>query len=288
MRLWWWAISHSEKEGNGKVEVYHRRDPFPYTTLPSASTSMYQFMSLKPNIAALLPPGGILSALQSSPQWRDKLLWFYYPLSLHQQNKIIPSCAPPKLFLRILTPWQPVLGWWKQRSTHLIGSFSPESQWQAIFSLMLLLCWNLPGPLPPVMKNKPMWAPAVPGNWTRLCRRATGKFLQGFAWRGRSPFSNGIKLHLCQKQEASGYPVWCTDDNKKAKYVEDYRQREDVLLWAEHIKKSPAKCQIAKLFLNSLWGKFGQRSNLTNTTIVREPDELHCLPLFSGLWCVLL
>lgn len=62
---------------------------------------------------------------------------------------------------------------------------------------------------------------------------------------------------------------------KKAKYVEDYRQKEDVSLWAEHIRKNPAKYQITKLFLNSLWGKFGQRSNFLNTTIVKEPDELH-------------
>lgn len=67
---------------------------------------------------------------------------------------------------------------------------------------------------------------------------------------------------------------------KKAKYVEDYGQKEDVSLWAEHIKKNPAKCQIKKTFLNSLWGKFEQRSNLPNTTIAREPDELHVY-LFS-------
>lgn len=62
------------------MELYHRRDLFPYTTLPSACTSMYQFMCLKPSIAAVLHLGGILSALQSNPQLRDKLLNF---LSFH-------------------------------------------------------------------------------------------------------------------------------------------------------------------------------------------------------------
>lgn len=85
------------------VEVYHRRDLFPYTMLPSAITSIYQFMCLKPNIAAVLPLGGILSALQSNTQLRDKLLIFLasIPSSTNQTHTLL---CTPKLFLRILTP----------------------------------------------------------------------------------------------------------------------------------------------------------------------------------------
>ena len=42
----------------------------------------------------------------------------------------------------------------------------------------------------------------------------------------------------------------------------------------DRIAVNPAKRQISKLFLNSLWGKFGQRSNLPRTSIVTDPDEL--------------
>ncbi|CAM5130676.1 unnamed protein product [Natator depressus] len=87
-------------------------------------------------------------------------------------------------------------------------------------------------------------------------------------------FSEYIKLHLRQKQEASGYPSWCTDEDKQNKYVNDFYQKEGVLLRRHEIRLNPAKRQIAKLFLNSLWGKFGQRTNLPNTSIVRDPDEL--------------
>ncbi|XP_065436103.1 uncharacterized protein LOC135979895 isoform X1 [Chrysemys picta bellii] len=87
-------------------------------------------------------------------------------------------------------------------------------------------------------------------------------------------FSEYIKLHLRQKQEASGYPTWCTDEEKQNKYVSDFYQKEGVHLRQHKIRSNPAKCQIAKLFLNSLWGKFGQRSNLPNTSIVRDPNEL--------------
>ncbi|CAM5131628.1 unnamed protein product [Natator depressus] len=87
-------------------------------------------------------------------------------------------------------------------------------------------------------------------------------------------FSEYIKLHFRQKQEASGYPSWCTDEDKQNKYVNDFYQKEGVLLHRHEIRLNPAKRQIAKLFLNSLWGKFGQRINLPNTSIVRDPDEL--------------
>ncbi|XP_041435694.1 uncharacterized protein LOC121399337 [Xenopus laevis] len=87
-------------------------------------------------------------------------------------------------------------------------------------------------------------------------------------------FTDYIKIHLRDKQEASGYPSWCTDDEKKLMYVDDYLAKEGVLLRREHIAPNPAKRQIAKLFLNSLWGKFGQKSNLPTTSIVTNPDDL--------------
>ncbi|KAG8147230.1 putative DNA polymerase protein, partial [Naja naja] len=51
-------------------------------------------------------------------------------------------------------------------------------------------------------------------------------------------------------------------------------KNEGVQLRREHIEYNPAKRQIAKLFLNSLWGKFGQSTNHLTTTVVTEPEEL--------------
>ncbi|KAM4014972.1 uncharacterized protein ACNLHF_001687 [Anomaloglossus baeobatrachus] len=87
-------------------------------------------------------------------------------------------------------------------------------------------------------------------------------------------FAPYIKLHLRDKQEASGYPSWCTDDAKKQQYIDSFLEREGVQLRPENIGVNPAKRQISKLFLNSLWGKFAQRSNLPCTSIVSDPDEL--------------
>lgn len=93
-------------------------------------------------------------------------------------------------------------------------------------------------------------------------------------------FAPYVKQHLQYKQEASGYPSWCTDDAKKKQYIDSFSKREDVLLCAKDIEVNPSKRQISKLFLNSLWGKFGQRSNLPQTSIVTDHKALSRL-MFS-------
>ncbi|XP_066437436.1 uncharacterized protein [Eleutherodactylus coqui] len=87
-------------------------------------------------------------------------------------------------------------------------------------------------------------------------------------------FASYIELHLRDKQEASGFPSWCTDDDKKNAYIDSFLQKEGVQLRKEEIGVNPAKRQISKLFLNSLWGKFAQKSNLPCTNIVTDPDKL--------------
>ncbi|XP_069090185.1 uncharacterized protein [Pleurodeles waltl] len=87
-------------------------------------------------------------------------------------------------------------------------------------------------------------------------------------------FSEYINLFLRDKQEASGYSDWCVDEPSKKKYIADYKAREGIKLRPAFIKVNPARRQLAKLCLNSLWGTFAQRTNLSNTSIVTDPDEL--------------
>ncbi|KAG8139281.1 hypothetical protein E2320_002120, partial [Naja naja] len=70
-----------------------------------------------------------------------------------------------------------------------------------------------------------------------------------FERKTKNLFSEYINMHLRQKQEASGYPDWCKTEEDKESYI-------------------------AKLFLNSLWGKFGQSTNQLTTSVVTEPEEL--------------
>ncbi|XP_073497547.1 uncharacterized protein [Phyllobates terribilis] len=94
-----------------------------------------------------------------------------------------------------------------------------------------------------------------------------------FSKTSDSLFAQYIELHLRDKQEASGFPVWCTNEEKKKQYIQDYKKREGISLRPDHICVNTAKRQISKLFLNSLWGKFGQRTNLPNTSIVMKSDD---------------
>ena len=49
--------------------------------------------------------------------------------------------------------------------------------------------------------------------------------------------------------------------------LDDYRDKEGIELGPEKIEKNPGLRTLAKMMLNSMWGKFGQR---TNKTQVRE------------------
>uniref|UniRef100_A0A1I8J338 DNA-directed DNA polymerase n=2 Tax=Macrostomum lignano TaxID=282301 RepID=A0A1I8J338_9PLAT len=66
------------------------------------------------------------------------------------------------------------------------------------------------------------------------------------------------------KAESSGSPGMTED--AKAAYMASFFEREGVRL--EKVEENPGLRFVAKIFLNSLWGKFCQRDDLTSTEIV--------------------
>lgn len=87
-------------------------------------------------------------------------------------------------------------------------------------------------------------------------------------------FTEFINKFLKIKQEASGYPSWVKTEEDKDKYIRDYFDNEGILLDKDKICKNEGLRSLAKLMLNSFWGKFGQRENQTKTLITRDPKEL--------------
>ena len=77
------------------------------------------------------------------------------------------------------------------------------------------------------------------------------------------------------KQEASGWPAWCTTEEKKNQYVELYHQKEGIQLEYNKIQKNPGLRTLAKMMLNSMWGKFGQRLNKTRVQEFDDPQAFH-------------
>ena len=89
-------------------------------------------------------------------------------------------------------------------------------------------------------------------------------------------FRDYVNTWLKIKQEASGWPPWVEDDEtKRLQYIEDYFQHEGIRLDYHKIEKNPGLRTLAKMMLNSMWGKFGQRLNKTQLQEFDDPKAFH-------------
>jgi len=88
-------------------------------------------------------------------------------------------------------------------------------------------------------------------------------------------FANYINTFLKLKEEASGYPSWVRSPEDEDRYVELFWQSEGIRLDRECINFNAANRGLAKLCLNSMWGKLTERNDRTITKIITEPKELY-------------
>lgn len=97
-----------------------------------------------------------------------------------------------------------------------------------------------------------------------------------FSRQSNNLFSSYVNIFLKIKQEASGWPSWVGNDPvKQQQYVSDYATNEGIQLDPNNIKKNPGKRSLAKLMLNSFWGKFGQQSNKHQVHPYTSPALFH-------------
>jgi len=85
-------------------------------------------------------------------------------------------------------------------------------------------------------------------------------------------FTEYVNTFLKLKQEASGWPKWCKTEQDKQDYIDQYFEKEGIRLNYKNIKKNPGMRGLAKLMLNSFWGKFGQRPNMTQVDHIDDPS----------------
>ena len=85
-------------------------------------------------------------------------------------------------------------------------------------------------------------------------------------------FKDYVNTFLKMKQEASGFPSSCTTEEEKRKYIADYAEHEGIKLEYDKIEYNPGLRYIAKIFLNSLFGKWGQRTDLSQTKVVTDTE----------------
>lgn len=74
-------------------------------------------------------------------------------------------------------------------------------------------------------------------------------------------FVHDINMLLKIKQEASGRLIWVRTEEDLARHISMYEQKEGIRLDPNNIEYNPGLRSLAKLILNSFWGKFGQRMN---------------------------
>ena len=90
-------------------------------------------------------------------------------------------------------------------------------------------------------------------------------------------FADYINTFLKMKQEASGYPAGVITQQEIEEYVDNYFQHEGIQLDVSRIEKNPGLRSLAKLCLNSVYGKFGQRADLRRTKYISSDSELYTL-----------
>lgn len=88
-------------------------------------------------------------------------------------------------------------------------------------------------------------------------------------------FSEMMNKFIKIKQQASGWPARCVTKEEKEQYIQEFFQREGIALEFDEISKNEGLRSLAKLMLNSLWGKFGQKQNQPKTSIISDSKEFY-------------
>ena len=88
-------------------------------------------------------------------------------------------------------------------------------------------------------------------------------------------FAKYINMFLHIKTQASGYLDSVCSLEQRQQYIEEYASNEGVILNPKLIECNPGLRSIAKLALNSLYGKFGQCSNMSKMAYITHYEKLY-------------
>ena len=88
-------------------------------------------------------------------------------------------------------------------------------------------------------------------------------------------FVEYIDTFLKIKTEASGYPAWVRTPDDQDRYIDNFYAGEGIRLDKDAIKSNAAKRGLAKLCLNSMWGKLRERNNRTKSKMISDSQELY-------------
>ena len=75
------------------------------------------------------------------------------------------------------------------------------------------------------------------------------------------------------KQQASGFPEHADTHEARTRYIREYEEHEGIRLEMDKIEKNDGLRSLAKLMVNSHWGKMGQVSNKGQMTYITDSTE---------------
>ncbi|KAF1760922.1 hypothetical protein GCK72_009175 [Caenorhabditis remanei] len=87
---------------------------------------------------------------------------------------------------------------------------------------------------------------------------------------------------LTLKHEASGWPRPDMPAAEKQKHIDDILENDGILIDEANVAKNPALRQLAKLFLNSAWGKFAQNPLKTEIKMFDVNDGYAVFEFFNS------
>ena len=107
-------------------------------------------------------------------------------------------------------------------------------------------------------------------------------------------FAGYMDTWLKMKQESSRWPSHVSTQEELQNFINHYEVHEGVQMEPGKIVKNAAKHSLAKLMLNSFWGKFGEWLNKHAVESVTAPQELfeylnnslviHAIRIFSDVF----
>lgn len=102
------------------------------------------------------------------------------------------------------------------------------------------------------------------------------KYHRALVWDNSSAdvFKSYVRQNLKMKVEATGFNG--TEEELRT-FIKEHKKRFDIDINPKHLKKNPGMRALAKIQLNSLWGKFGQKVDLSTTKYVTDPSVWHRL-----------
>lgn len=97
--------------------------------------------------------------------------------------------------------------------------------------------------------------------------------IQHFERQSLDLFADYVAMWLKVKQEAAGWSkLGCHTPEEQEAFVTDYEREMGIAIDPTKVAYNPGMYAIAKLCLNSLWGKFAQRSNFGMTVDTYTPE----------------